>query len=272
MLSASGVTIDPETLVSEVYLPERQGSLQVELKATARRHGRIPYELAPTLAELFAEVAAGKPALILQNLALNWLPRWHYAVVVGYDADREQVLLRSGRTERRGERLHSFERSWGLADRWALLLLKPGELPAFGEANTYLRSVVESSPVIGTDAVSAALLAGAQRWPENADMNFALANQLQQMGETADAAAYYRMAIASDTAHIGALNNFADLLLTEGCVVAAGDYAGRAQESVDADSPLAPLIQSTIREIDLASATVASQDSTDSEYCTVLSP
>ena len=23
--------------------------------------------------------------LVLQNLGLSWLPRWHYAVVVGYD-------------------------------------------------------------------------------------------------------------------------------------------------------------------------------------------
>ena len=45
VLAASGVEVSPEALVSEVYIPARQGSLQIEMKAAARRAGRIAYEL-----------------------------------------------------------------------------------------------------------------------------------------------------------------------------------------------------------------------------------
>ena len=31
----------PEQLSSQVYLPERKGSLQIEMAATARRHGML---------------------------------------------------------------------------------------------------------------------------------------------------------------------------------------------------------------------------------------
>jgi hypothetical protein len=36
------------------------------------------------------EVAAGNPVLVLQNLSFAWAPVWHYAVVMGYDADAAQ--------------------------------------------------------------------------------------------------------------------------------------------------------------------------------------
>ena len=40
VLGASGVDIDPVTLTPQVFLPGRQGSLQIELLAATRRAGR----------------------------------------------------------------------------------------------------------------------------------------------------------------------------------------------------------------------------------------
>ena len=40
-LAAAGVKVTPEDLVSQVYLPERKGSLQIEMLAAARRHGLV---------------------------------------------------------------------------------------------------------------------------------------------------------------------------------------------------------------------------------------
>lgn len=252
VLTDSGAAADPQALVPRVYLPEREGSLQVELKAAARSYGRIPYETSPSLRALVAEVEAGRPVLVLQNLGFDWLPRWHYAVVVGFDADRGLILLRSGRTKRLRERLASFDRSWRLADRWGLLLLRPGELPAADAPQRYLGSVLDSIPEMTLAEVTAALQAGVQRWALDADLNFALANQLRRNGQISASAERYRECIAIDGEHSGALNNFADLLLEQGCVAAAKVYATRAEASVPADSPLLPLIRSTIREIDLA--------------------
>ncbi|MCO4757980.1 MAG: hypothetical protein KC477_08145, partial [Oceanospirillaceae bacterium] len=44
LLSATGVDTVPDELTPHVYLPERKGSLQVDLVATTRRFQRLPYE------------------------------------------------------------------------------------------------------------------------------------------------------------------------------------------------------------------------------------
>ncbi len=267
VLTDNGVAVVPESLISDVYLPDRQGSLQVELKSAARRHGRIPYEIEPALQALITEAAAGRPVLVLQNLAFGWLPRWHYAVLVGYDAAQRQVVLRSGRTERHLEPLSRFQRSWALADRWALVLLTPGEIPATGSADRYLRAIVESESVLPMDAVSKALQTGAANWPGNADLHFALANDLRHLRRIVEAATHYRMAIAIDPHHAGALNNFADLLFTEHCPTDAATYAARASQAVLPDSPMAAVVEVTVREIALAPPAAEIQDSSAREHC-----
>ena len=81
------MTVTPDELVSQTYLPGRRGSLQLELIAAARRHQRIPYVLDPDAAALFAELDAGHPVLVLQDLGVGPLHVWHYAVVIGYEAE-----------------------------------------------------------------------------------------------------------------------------------------------------------------------------------------
>jgi len=95
-ISWSGLPVRPEDLVEQVYTPSRKGSLQVAMINTARRHGRLTYEISD-FESLFPEIASGYPVIILQNLGISWFPVWHYAVVVGYDAAQEHVILRSQR-------------------------------------------------------------------------------------------------------------------------------------------------------------------------------
>ena len=60
VLASSGVKVTPEDLVPEVYLPERKGSLQIEMMAAARRHGMVSYQLAPRYEDVLRELSAGK--------------------------------------------------------------------------------------------------------------------------------------------------------------------------------------------------------------------
>src|SRR5256886_4625327 len=98
VLNESGVKVTPKDLVPEVYLPERKGSLQIEMLAAPRRHGLVSYQLAPRFSDLLTEIAAGNPVIVLQNLGLK--ESWHYAVAIGYDYDWGKLYLRSGETER----------------------------------------------------------------------------------------------------------------------------------------------------------------------------
>ena len=74
VLGASGALATPETLAPQVYLPDRGGSLQIELQAASRTWGRIPFQLAPDISQLLDELATGRPVLVLQNLGTESLP------------------------------------------------------------------------------------------------------------------------------------------------------------------------------------------------------
>ncbi|WP_405234521.1 PA2778 family cysteine peptidase [Lentisalinibacter salinarum] len=100
VLTHSGVDVTPAQLVSHVYVPDRRGSLQAEMLAATRSHGRVPYVLPENLAPILAELRDGHPVLLLQNLGLARWPVWHYAVLVGFDPAAEKVLMRSGITRR----------------------------------------------------------------------------------------------------------------------------------------------------------------------------
>ncbi|MCX8518283.1 MAG: PA2778 family cysteine peptidase [Rhodoferax sp.] len=100
VFSAAGIAVTPQALLEQVYLPARKGSLQVEVLAATRRQALLALTLPPSMSALLQEVTAGHPVLVLQNLSLPVYPVWHYAVVVGYDLERNTLTLHSGETER----------------------------------------------------------------------------------------------------------------------------------------------------------------------------
>ena len=79
--------------------------------------------------QLKPELAAGNPVLVLQNLGLPIAPKWHYAVAIGYDVERRDIILRSGTTERLVMPLSTFEHTWARSGYWGMVTLSPGRLP-----------------------------------------------------------------------------------------------------------------------------------------------
>ena len=86
VLSWSGLPVTQDEVAAQVYTPGREGTLRTDVAAAARRHGRLAVPVT-RLADLVAELAAGHPVLVFQNLGLGWFPVWHYAVAVGYDLE-----------------------------------------------------------------------------------------------------------------------------------------------------------------------------------------
>ena len=105
MLNYRGLTTTPEMLKERVYIPQRRGSLQIELVAAAREHDLLVYPVPRKLEAILTELEAGNPVLVMQNLAVKWLPQWHYAVVIGYDLNQQLQLLSSVRDQVRGTNL-----------------------------------------------------------------------------------------------------------------------------------------------------------------------
>lgn len=227
VLTASGVKIRPDALVSEVYTPGRKGSLTVGLITATRRHDRLAY-LVPDMRVMFREVAAGHPVAVLQNLALPWVPQWHYAVVVGYDLDRDTVTLNSGNTRRLKMTMETFERTWARGNYWALLVLKPGELPVMPDRGRYTKAVVGLEQAGQIEAARKAYLAGLRLWPDDLTLRMGLGNTLYAQGRLADAAAAFARAGHDHPDDADAFNNLAQVRLELGKVPAAERAARKA--------------------------------------------
>jgi len=249
VLVHSGVATTPESLAPRMYLPARRGSLQVELIAAARSQQRIPYVLPPTLQALLDELNAGRPVVVLQNLGLESVPIWHFAVVVGYSASDETFVLRSGIERRKLERAPDFGRRWVLGKQWAMVVLKPGELPSDGDAARYLKSVADVEAVKGAAGLAPAYRAALAKWPDNRVARFGLANALDAEGQVAAAQREYRELLALNPDDLAPLNNLADLLRRSGCRTQALATIDRALAVAATSDPLRPALEQTRSEI-----------------------
>lgn len=212
VLEDAGHKISPEELGKLVYLPGREGSLTVEMSAAVRHLGYLPYRMRPDLSDLIAEIAHGRPVVVLQNLGLRWLPRWHYAVAIGYDLPRTQIILRSGVHRRVLTDIATFERTWRRGDHWALLVLPPGQMPARAEAARYLQAAAGLERTPHRQAALQSYQAAVERWPENLTAWMALGNGAYADGNLDAAGTAYRKALELDAAYAPAYNNLAQTL------------------------------------------------------------
>lgn len=211
-LAAAGRPVSPDSLTPQVYLPDREGSLQVEMLAAARRQGRVAYVLTPSLGDLLAELAAGTPVIVLQNLGVSALPLWHYAVAVGYDLAREDIVLRSGRTQREVLSFTTFEHTWARGGHWAMLVLPPGRLPATAREQAYLDAVVALERAGQTQAAQEAYRTALSRWPRNLVARMGLGNTAAALGDWKAAEAAFRQAALDHPRAWEPLNNLATVL------------------------------------------------------------
>lgn len=236
LLGASGVATTPESLVPQVFLPGRRGSLQLELMGASRRAGRIPYPVERTPDALLDELQAGRPVLVLQNLLVRTVPKWHYAVLVGADPVRNRMILNSGTRRALPVRAPSFLRTWDWAGRWAIVTLRPGEMPAHPDPATYMVAVADFEAVAGAPAAIPAWRAAMQRWPQDPRPHLALGNNAHAAGERVAAARHYRdgLARAPNDPVLG--NNLASVLGELGCRDEARVAIDAAQRHLDADS------------------------------------
>lgn len=212
MLRWSGIAATPEQLAPALMIPARQGSLQIELQAQTRVQGRVPFAIRGELSALQAELRAGHPVLVLQNLAFDWRPVWHYAVVIGIDPTARTVTLRSGRERRHVVGWETFERTWARAAHWGLVVLKPGELPATVDAPAVLAAVAPFEQAQRWDVAEAVYLSAAQHWPQQTVFALGVANSRYARGDLAGAESAYRDVIAAFPDDPVAYNNSALVL------------------------------------------------------------
>lgn len=221
MLNSQGLNTNPDVLKELVYLPERQGSLKVELVAAARAHGLLVYPLAGSLASLLEEVAAGNPVLVMQNLRFGWWPQWHFAVVMGFDAQQRNIILHTDTRDYHEETLEVFMATWTRAENWAAVILPPDQLPATAEPLRYLMSANDLETTGRTLAATTAYQTAEQTWPDQPAAIMGQGNIAWEQGDAELATHHYQRLTRKFPGIAAGWNNLAHSLAAQGCATAA---------------------------------------------------
>ncbi len=244
---SAGLNIKPEQLKESLYVPDKQGSLQVEMLAATRRQGLLAYLLQPQLQDVLTEIAAGNPVVVLQNLGLSWQPVWHYAVAIGYDLNTEEIILRSGATQRLVMPFTTFEHTWARSHYWAMVALPPARIPKTAKPENYIQSIAalqHSSP--STD-VAPAYTAAMLRWPDSLLAKIAAGNHAYNRGDLKLAEQIFLTASQEHPDSAAAFNNLAQALSDQSKF---DDALIAIHRALEIGGPLQALMRNTLTEIE----------------------
>ena len=247
VLSWSGIALHPSDLSTEVYTPGLKGSLQSSLIGSARRHGRVAYPITG-IESLTAEISAGHPVVVLVNLGFSWYPRWHYAVAVGYDQGKEEVLLHSGPIANEVVSSWTFKNIWRRGGYWGLLVLPPDRLPEVAGEDEWLAAVAGLEKVGQWQASAIGYATALTRWNESFVAWIGLGNSLYNLHDLDSAAEAFYQATLVQPENGMPFNNLAHVLAEQGKWQEA---LAAAQRAVDLGGPFQGTFVQTLEEIKL---------------------
>lgn len=129
MLSYQRVQITPGLLDKSLQLPGGEARLEQSMQQVARQYGFLVYPLDDGLQSLLTQVSAGYPVMLrFAEGTVFTEPR--YGVLVGYNRNKQTVLLHAGMNRHLLMSFSSFSSAWEKAGSWAVLIQNPRQLPA----------------------------------------------------------------------------------------------------------------------------------------------
>ncbi len=230
VINFRGIMVVPQQIADLVYLPELKGSLQVEIVAAARQFELLPVQLDGSLESLLRELVAGNPVFVLQNLGLDSVPVWHYEVVIGYDFEHREMILRSGTRRRIARSFALFEKTWQRAGHWALAVVATDSIPVSAGAGAYLEAVIGMEQVGRIESARRGYATASRRWPDNLLAHGGSGNTAYAMGDFMAAESAYRAALDINPQAAEIWNNLAYTLAQLGRNEASMDAISRALE------------------------------------------
>lgn len=205
-LQWAGKDVSAQEIAAQVYSEKEKGSLQSDMISASRRQGMmaVPIE---GLASLLKEIEAGHAVIIFENLGISIIPRWHYAIVFGYNLREKKLLMHSGPDAFKEEDMAEFELSWRLGHYWGLVVLPAGELAATaGElVHASAAAALENSGQIEEALTSYRAIL--QRWPNSLSAYVGLGNIFYQQKQYRESVNYLKKAVSVAPASSVALHN-----------------------------------------------------------------
>jgi hypothetical protein len=245
VLTWSGQSVTPPELIPEVYTPAKKGSLQSAIIGAARRRGRIAYPVKGA-AHLVTEVAKGHPVVVLLNLGLSWYPKWHYAVVVGYDLPASEIIFHSGNIQYDRLSFRVFENIWTRSKQWGVLVLPPTRLPAVATEKDWLEAVIGLERAAQWSAALTAYETALNKWPDSYAIWMGLGNSYYSLSNLSRAILAFRKATAIQPKNGIAFNNLAHILAEAG---KQEEALSAAQKAVACGGPLLETFKKTLSEV-----------------------
>jgi tetratricopeptide (TPR) repeat protein len=193
--------------------------------------------------DLMRELAAGTPVVVLANLSFRFKPVWHYAVVVGYDLDKREFILRSGGKARDEWRFSFLEFFWKDSNYWSMLALPPGRLPATAREAEFANAVAALEQAGKPREARESYRALLGRWPDNLVGLIGLGNTEYALKDPAAAERAFRRAAEAHPQSAAALNNLA-YVLGESGRLAEAEQAARSAVALGGE--LQPEAQKTL--------------------------
>ena len=169
----------------------------------------LAVQLDGQLESLLRELAAGNPIFVLQNLAIDAYPIWHYEILIGYDLEQRHMILRSGVNRRIIRTFALFEKTWQRAGHWALAVVNPDSIPATASLETYLAAVIDMEQVGKLSSARRGYTTALQSWPDSQLAFSGLGNTSYALKDYADAESAYRAALVVEPGKAEIWNNLA---------------------------------------------------------------
>ena len=200
------VAVDIDQIATEVYTPGVEGSFPLDIISATRRHGLSGIAI-EKMTSLITEVAVGNPVIIFENLSLSWAPQWHYALIVGYDLEKQEIIMHSGNSAYKKVDMKDFERSWKLADYWGLAVLPPNQLSETGSEYSHLKSAVGLEQANHFTEAKLAYKAILTRWPQSLVALIGLGNLSYVKKNKKEAIMWLKLAVKFHPESLAAKNN-----------------------------------------------------------------
>ncbi|WP_336355972.1 peptidase C39 family protein [Pseudomonas granadensis] len=140
LLSQQGIVITPGLLEKPLQLPGAEDKLQRNIENLAREYGMLVYPLDSNLPALLTQVAAGYPVMVRFSEGSAFWAEPRYAILSGYDRNKQNVLLRAGMNRRQLMSFSAFESALEKSGGWAILIQKPSQIPAAVDQQRWLKA------------------------------------------------------------------------------------------------------------------------------------
>lgn len=117
-----GRAVTPGEIAEAVYLPQRKGSLSLDLWRYARDEGFESRIEDGSIGWLESQLRQKRPVIAFLNRGFRFFPLGHFVVVVGLDPDRETIIAHSGHDQNKRIPYQKFLADWEKTGFWSLLI------------------------------------------------------------------------------------------------------------------------------------------------------